>query len=155
MTNNYIVTKEGLADLKKELKFRSTEKREELRKSMDAMKAAGDISENEGLELTIEETHLNEARIAELEKILKNAKIQDNKSGHVSIGSTVDILIKDSKDSKSFKIVGEEEANPIENKISYLSPLGAILLNKKLNDEVKFDKPNGDSIVYVIKKIEI
>jgi transcription elongation factor GreA len=150
MKNEYVVTKEGLVQLQEELAFRSGPKRMELRQSMDAMKAAGDISENEGLELTIEETHLNDARVAELEKILEVAVVKDAVVGEVHLGSEVTL---EGEDKKTYRIVGEEEANPLEGKISYLSPLGEKLMKKKSGATVTFQKPNGTESTYKITKI--
>jgi transcription elongation factor GreA len=151
MSNKYVVTKEGLAQLKEELEMRTGKKREELRNSLEAMKSAGDLSENEGYSLTKEEIQLNEARIAELEKMLENATVSKAVEGQVRIGSEVTI---EGDDKKIYKIVGEEETNPTEGKISHLSPLGAKLLNKKVGDVIKFSKPNGEESTYKIIRIQ-
>jgi transcription elongation factor GreA len=150
MTDQYTVTKEGLEQLKEELKTRSGEKRQILRDTLEAMKGAGDLSENEGYTLTKDEIQLNESRISELQVMISNAVISKAVEGKVRIGSEVKL---EGEDKKTYKIVGEEETNPLEGKISHLSPLGEKLINKKVGDIVKFSKPNGDEITYKITEI--
>jgi transcription elongation factor GreA len=151
MTNDIIVTKEGLEQMQVELATRTGEKREMLRNSLEAMKAAGDLSENEGYTLTKDEIQLNESRISELEKMLENAVVSKVVEGKVHIGSEV---MLEGDDKKTYKLVGEEEANPLENKISHLSPLGSKIMNKKVGDTVTFEKPNGTSSTYKITGIK-
>lgn len=137
-----LLTQQGLDELKKELDFRSTTKREELKNTLEDMRSKGDLSENEGYSLTIEESELNEARIVELEEIISKAKVITKcEVGTVCVGSKVTVKI-DSQ-SKVFELVGEDQANPLENKISYKSPIGTALMDKKVGDKAKIETPAG------------
>lgn len=142
-TKKSMMTQEGLNELIKELEYRKTEKHEELKDMREKMREAGDISENEGLEIAIEESLANEKRISELEKIIENAEVvkSDGKSTVVDIGSTVKV---ESTSEQTFKIVGENEANPLEGKISHESPLGKALLKKSKGDTAKLETPQGE-----------
>ena len=95
-----------------------------------------------------------EERIQKLEAILKGAKIvRGSKSDTVGMGSTVQVSKVSSNEKHQYTIVGAEEANIIEGKVSYHSPLGAALLGKKKGDEFSFHTPKGTQ-KYKILKVE-
>ncbi len=147
------VTKEGLKKLKEELNYLKTTKRQEIAKRIQAAKDLGDLSENAEYSEAKEQQALNEKRIAELEEILKNAQTIDDrhpKSNVVQIGST--ITVRSNKKERTFTIVGSNEANPAEGKISNESPLAMSFLGHKAGDKVEVETPKG-KIVYSIISI--
>lgn len=149
------VTKEGLEKIKKELQELKTIKRQEISRRIQEAKELGDLSENAEYAEAKEARALNEKRIAEIEIILRDAEtisIQPSMSDTVQIGSTIVIRNGDKKE-KVFTIVGSNEANPVEGKISNESPLGTAFLGRKPGEEVDIKIPNGE-IKYKIIKIK-
>ncbi len=152
----YKTTKEGLENLVTELKQRESELREKIKQALNEARNQGDLRENDGYSLAIEEQQANEARIAELKEKIENAEIVESskncdvKECKVNIGNTV--TLQGEKEVK-YDITGEEEANPLEGKISYISPIGSAILGKKVGDEVKIKTPKGIT-AYKISKVE-
>ena len=148
----YIFTKEGFEKIIKELDYRKNELRNKLRDTVDQMRQRGDLSENDGYSLALEESHANESEIQELEDKIKNAEIvKATKNGKVDIGETV--VLEDSKGkTQKYKIVGEDEANPLEGKISFKSPIGKVILGKKKGQRVVTKSPAGKT-KWTIKEI--
>ncbi len=152
MTKHYI-TAEGLEKLKEELIFLKTEKRQSISRRIQAAKELGDLSENAEYSEAKEQQALNEGKVAEIEEMIKNAETIDNKhlnSSIVNIGST--IKIKNTKGERTFTIVGSNEANPSEGKISNETPLASSFLGHKVNDNVKVETPRG-LVTYTILAI--
>ena len=143
-----LLTKQGYDELKKELEYRINEKRKEISVLLGQAKEMGDLSENESYTAMTEEMHNNEYRILELQAILDNSKIVENcNKNKVCVGAKVTVLI-DGKSEKTLEIVGEDQADPFEDKISYLSPIGSALMKKKVGDKVEIV-----GTTYEIKKI--
>jgi transcription elongation factor GreA len=143
-----IITESGLKSLKEELEFRTTEKRLSIRDQLEDMRSKGDLSENDGYTMTLEDKSANEKRILEITEMIANSKvIKGNNDSKVDPGDTVTIK---SKDTKQYRIVGEEEANPMENKISNSSPIGKALLGKRKGDKVEISTPQGKVIYEII-----
>lgn len=141
--STHTMTQKGLDELKVELDHRINVKREELRSIVEDSIQKGDISENEAYELALEETESNEMRIAELERVIGNAVIATDTGIHtVSIGNTVSV--RSSSGDLEIQIVGQAEANPLDNKISDATPLGQALIGKKKGDKVTISLPKGD-----------
>jgi transcription elongation factor GreA len=150
--NDVYITKEGLENLKKELKTLVEEKRPEMAKRIKEAREMGDISENSEYDAARQEQSFTEGRIEELEEIVKNAKFsQPNKKDSVGVGCKVTVHIDGAEES--FHIVGALEANPSEKKISHESPLGSALVGKKVGDKIEVDAPVG-KLTYTILKIE-
>jgi transcription elongation factor GreA len=151
--NKHYLTKEKLAELKEELEALKGEKRQEIAERLKTAKDYGDLSENSEYSEAREEQAKVETRIFELEEMLKQISIieKGSTSDEVGVGSTVTV----SKGGASFKyiIVGSNETNPEEGRISNESPLGQALLGHKINDSVNFHTPVGE-VVYKITKIE-
>lgn len=152
-----LLTKEGFTKLKTELEDLKDVKRREVAERLKEAISYGDLSENSEYEEAKNEQAFVEGRIAELEKKVKYAKIiqehQDIKK--VQIGTTVvikNIGIKNA-DKEEYTIVGSTEANPLEEKISNESPVGAALLDQKKGDIVKVLAPSG-VIEYEILTLE-
>ncbi|HVX92632.1 MAG TPA: GreA/GreB family elongation factor [Candidatus Dojkabacteria bacterium] len=141
-TNNYLVTKEGLEKLKQELETR-TNKREELKEALDSARSKGDLRENDGYTLAVEDYQNNEAEIARLTEVITKSEVVESKDKNkVEVGDTVVVKDKDGN-KKTFVLVGEGEADPMKNQISYHSPIGKALIGKFKGDKVKFSTPAG------------
>ncbi|MFA5602524.1 MAG: transcription elongation factor GreA [Bacilli bacterium] len=154
-TSEYYLTKEGVAELRKELDYLITIKRPEVITALKEARSLGDLSENADYDAARNEQAQVEARITQLEHLLSNVVIIKNGSKEkVAVGSTVEIeYIEDEGDSEIYKIVGSQEADPSNNKISNKSPIANAILNHKVGDIVKVESPNGEYEVK-IKNIE-
>lgn len=151
MEEIYKTTKKGLEELKKELKHREGELRSKIADTLSDMRNQGDLRENDGYSMAVEEQKINEEKIMELKEKIRNAVIIKGESnGLVQIGNTV--TLQNSKEIK-YEITGEDEANPLEGKISHKSPIGKAIIGKKVGDAVVIETPKGSS-EYVIKKID-
>ncbi len=129
------LTNEGLEEIKKELDYLKTEKRPEVIEALKEARALGDLSENAEYDAARSEQTEVEARIAELEKMVEKAVIiKESSKNKVSIGSKIKIEYVDDKEVETYTIVGTNEANAFENKISNESPLVKAILGKKKGD---------------------
>jgi transcription elongation factor GreA len=148
------LTKEKKAELENELKTLTTVRRKEIAEALEYAKSLGDLSENAEYHQAREDQGAAEERIAHLEQILKNAVVMDSKhsSGTVEVGTTVTVLKKGDKEERTFTLVGSEEADSLNGRISNESPLGGALLGKKEGDKVMVESPKG-AFEYTIKKI--
>jgi len=146
-------SEEKLKTLKKELEYLRRVKSKEIARRLKKAAAFGDLSENAEYEEAREAYENLKRRIAELDNLIKNAKIIKKKKNvqEVQIGSKV--VVKSGKETEEFYIVGAEEADPLANKISYESPIGKALLGKKVGEKVEVKTPSG-KIIYQIEKIE-
>lgn len=147
------ITAEGLEKLKKELNYLKETKRKEIADRLEKCISFGDLTENSEYHETKEAQGFLEGRILELEDLVKNAVIvpEEAKNKFAQVGSTV--LVKAGEAMQEFKIVGAEEANPPEGKISVDSPLGKALINQPKGVMVEINAPGG-KIHYKIVKIE-
>jgi transcription elongation factor GreA len=138
------LTQEGLTKLSEELKYLINEKRKEVIERIREAAAHGDLSENADYAQAREEQSFIEGRIQEIEDMIKNAEIitASHQHSNVTIGSTV--VVKVGGKDKTYTIVGSNEANPIEGKISNESLVGKALLGKKLHDKVTIQAPAGE-----------
>lgn len=129
------LTNEGLEEIKKELDYLKTEKRPAVIEALKEARALGDLSENAEYDAARSEQTEVEARIAELEKMVEKAVIiKGSSKNKVSIGSKVKIEYVDDKEVDTYTIVGTNEADAFENKISNESPLVKAILGKKKGD---------------------
>ena len=141
MEEVYKTTKEGLLKLKEELTYREKELKKEITNTLNEMRNQGDLSENDGYSMAIEEFHINEERILEIKEKLKNAvvvKTQDKKK--VDLGDTVTLK---GDTTLTYTLTSEDEANPLEGKISYLSPIGIAVMDKKIKSKITIETPKG------------
>jgi transcription elongation factor GreA len=151
MDEKLYITKEQKADLEAELKELSSVKRKEIIEALDFAKSLGDLSENAEYHQAREAQGKNEARIKEIENILKYAEVSSgSRTGVIRVGSTVVVQKSGTKDKKEFKIVGPEEADMPSGKLSYKSPLGAALFEHKKGEEVSFSTPGGTTKYKII-----
>lgn len=142
MTDEVILTSEGLVKIKEELQFLKREKRKEIAESIKDAKEYGDISENAEYDDAKNEQAFVEGRIAELEKMIKNVKIvkRASRCDRVKIGCTVEVA-SDGKQVK-YRIVGPSESSPSEGRISHESPLGAALIDKAVGEVIDLKLPD-------------
>lgn len=148
------VTQEGLEELKKEQENLIHVVRQEVIEDLKAARAQGDLSENADYDAARDRQAQVEARIRELEVMLNNIEIIDDKQGSVrvaKIGSTVKIEELDTHQIDEFTIVGSVEADPLNGKLSNVTPLAEAILEHKVGQivEVLVDEP------YQVKILEI
>lgn len=142
--NTVYLTQEGLDNLKKELDDLINVRRPENVQAIKEARALGDLSENAEYDAARNEQAVIEARIKQLEKMLENVSIiTDVSTDSVGIGNTVSIKYVDDDEEDEYKIVGSQEADPFESKISNESPIAQALFNHKVGDIVTVDSPNG------------
>lgn len=147
------LTAEKFDELKKELDHLKTVRRKEVAESLEYARSLGDLSENAEYQEARDMQGAIEERISHLEKVIKEAKIvaHDKKGDVIVLGSTLTIQKDKDKDSHTYTIVGAEEANIHEKKLSYLSPLGESLMGKIKGDEFSFETPAGKQKYKVLK----
>ena len=138
------LTQEGVDNLKTELAYLKDVKREENLEALKEARAQGDLSENADYDAARNEQARIEARIAEIENIIKNVKIiKANQEDIVNIGKTVNVRFIESGDIKEFYLVGSIEADPRARKISIESPIGKAMLNHQEGDLVEVKTETG------------
>lgn len=153
MSKKYLLTPQGLEKLNKELKELVENKRKEVIERIREAAAHGDLSENADYAQAREEQSFIEGRIAEIEEIVKNAEIiaQGGHGNNVTIGSSVTVKVNGVE--KQYAIVGSNEANPKEGKISNESMVGQALLGRKTGEKFKITAPAGE-VEYEIMAIK-
>lgn len=142
-----ILTYEGLQKLEEELEHLKVVKRKEISQKIKEAREQGDLSENAEYDAAKDEQRDIEARIEELEKILKNAEVvveDEVDLDSISIGCKVKILDMEFQEEMEYKIVGSTEANSLKGKISNESPVGKALLGAKTGDVVTVETPTGE-----------
>ena len=142
-----ILTYEGLRKLEDELENLKVVKRKEISQKIKEAREQGDLSENAEYDAAKDEQRDIEARIEEIEKILKNAEVvveEEVDLDSISIGCKVRILDMEFNEEMEYKIVGSTEANSLKGKISNESPVGKALLGAKTGDVVKVETPTGE-----------
>ena len=144
MSDEKYFTPEGLAKIKKELDVLKKVRRKEIVERIEEAIKLGDLSENAEYHEAKDEQGLNEARIRELEEVIKNAVIISGEKGKkrcIEVGCT--LRVKYDGQEREFTIVGPSEANPSEGFISNESPAGEAFLGKKIGDKVNIEVPAG------------
>jgi transcription elongation factor GreA len=146
---NYL-SPEGLEKLKQELVELKTVRRRETAAKIETAKALGDLSENAEYHEAKDEMAFIEGRIMEIEQILKNVSVieQGQSGGTVRVGST--ITVESSGKKKEYTIVGSNEADPLQGKISNESPLGSAFLGHVAGDKVSVTTPAGSQTYTII-----
>ena len=151
-----ILTYEGLKKLEEELEDLKVNRRKEVADKIKEAREQGDLSENAEYDAAKDEQREIEARIEELEKILKNAEVVDEDEVDVdtiNIGCKVKILDMEYDEELEFRIVGSTEASSLQGKISNESPVGKALLRHKVGDVVEVETQAG-AIEYKILEIQ-
>jgi transcription elongation factor GreA len=155
MADSSYLTAEGLEKLQKELINLKGSAREDLSRRLREAIQMGDLSENADYIQAKEDQGFLEGRIQELEQILNNVVLIDDKKkskGSVDIGSTITVQ-ESTYPEEIYFLVGPKEADPANGRISYESPIGKGLIGHKVGDEILIETPGG-SIRLTIKKID-
>lgn len=149
MDTNYL-SKERLEELKKELEQLKTVKRMEIADGLKRAKEYGDLSENFEYAEVREEQARVEARIGELEEIIRNATVitKSHSVKKVQVGARVTVK-KDGK-TVQYAIVGSNESDPLAGKISNESPIGKALIGREAGDKVEVHAPSGKTVYEII-----
>ncbi|MBU0999820.1 transcription elongation factor GreA [Patescibacteria group bacterium] len=151
LKNTYISLK-GIADVKQELDFLKDTKRSQIAETIHQARGYGDLTENSEYDAAMDEQAMVENRIAELENILKIAKVipEPSTQDFVTIGSVVRVEMIDGVDE--FTITGRVETDPAKKRISNESPLGSALVGARKGDKVEVVTP---SIKYQCRVLDI
>ncbi len=154
MAKQTTVSTEGLKKLQEELEYLKTTKRKEVAEAIKVARAFGDLSENSEYDEAKNEQGLVEARIAEIESMLKNVKVIDEsniKTDSVDVGNRVKVLDETFDEELEYTIVGSSESNPVEFKISDESPIGRALIGACIGETVKAETPGGEIVMKVLE----
>lgn len=156
MAKKNILTYEGLRKLEEEVQDLKVNKRREIAQKIKEAREQGDLSENAEYDAAKDEQRDIEARIEEIEAILKNAEVvveDEVDLDKISVGCKVRILDTEFDEELEYKIVGSTEANSLKGKISNESPLGRALLGKTVGEVVKVEAPVGE-LSYKVLEIQ-
>ena len=148
------VTDDGLKKLQDELEYLKTEGRTDIAEKIKVARGYGDLSENSEYDDAKNEQAKIEARIVELEAMLKNVEIIKDIKGAaktVVVGVKVKVYDEEFEEEDEYHVVGSTEADPVNNKISDESPVGRALLGHKVGDIVTVEAPAGDIKLKIIK----
>jgi transcription elongation factor GreA len=138
------LTKEKFQELEKELEHLKTAKRKEIAEALEYAKSLGDLSENQEYQEARDSQAILEDRITHLEVILKSAKIVSTQSTNlVMVGSVVTVEKESDKSRKSYTMVGSEESDAANGKVSMYSPFGLAAMGKSKNETFSFKTPSG------------
>lgn len=139
-----MLTPQGKIELEEELKLLRDVKRPQLIQSIQELSDDGDVSDNSEFEDVKEELVQLDSRIREIEIFLEKAEVIEHVGGDgvVGFGSTVTV-IDDEQETETWTIVGPQEANPMQGRISNVSPVGAALMGKRVGDTVTVAAPGG------------
>ncbi len=147
------ITDDGLKKLEEELEFLKTSGRADIAEKIKVARGYGDLSENSEYDEAKNEQAKIEARIVEIETMLKNIEIIEDVKGNaktVVVGVKVKVLDVEYGDESEYRVVGSTEADPQTGKISDESPVGKALMGKKIGDEVIVEAPGGEFKLKVI-----
>jgi transcription elongation factor GreA len=138
------LSKEKYKELVEELDFLKTTRRKEIAEQLEYARSLGDLSENAEYKEARDHQADLEDRITEIDNILQNAVVvQTHSHTKVSVGSKVTVIKKGTKVEQVYHVVSPSEADALHGKISYESPLGAAMMNKKKGDTFVFAAPKG------------
>lgn len=150
---SYYMTQEGKEKIEKELHLLKTEKRKEVVERIRIARDFGDLSENSEYDSAKEEQAFVESKIAQLEKMLRNAVIIENDENNknvVTLGRKVTFVELPDGEEETYTIVGSAEADPFEGKISNDSPMAKSLLGQEKGAEVMVPTPGGEIKVKIL-----
>ncbi|HPD99745.1 MAG: transcription elongation factor GreA [Candidatus Izemoplasmatales bacterium] len=156
MENTYKLTEAGFEQLKAELEELKGEKRNANLEALKEARAQGDLSENADYDAARDEQARIEARIKEIENILKNSEIikENNRSRVIGMGKTVEVKFLDTDRIMEFTIVGRLEANPMQKKVSNESPLGKAIIGAKKGKVLTFKSETGQEVTVEILEVK-
>jgi len=151
-TEKHYLSQGKVEELRKESEELKTVKRREIAERLEFSKSLGDLSENAEYHSAREEQAVIEDRINEIESLLRSSEIlADRKTTTVGVGSSLTIKRSDNKEEATYKIVSPEEIDVLSGHISYKSPLGSVLMNRKKGEEITVNTPQGEVSYSVIK----
>ena len=156
MQKEVLMTESGLKKYEAELEELKSVRRKEISEKIKVALSFGDLSENSEYDEAKNEQAIVEARISELEELLKNVKIIDEKelsTDAIHVGSRVVVMDITFDEKVEYQIVGSKEANPLEDRISDESPVGQALLGHKVGDVVEVEAPGG-AVSYQVLEIK-
>ena len=153
--NRTPLTSNGFDRLKEELHILKTQERPAVIQAISEARAHGDLSENAEYDAAKEKQSMLEGRIQDLENKISTAEIINptelQRDGRVVFGVFVTFVDLNTNEQFKYQIVGEDEANIREGKISYVSPIARALIGKIEDDITEFDIPSGKREVQIIK----
>ena len=147
-----LLTYEGLKKLEDELQDLKVVQRKEIAQKIKEAREQGDLSENAEYDAAKDEQRDIEARIEQIEKILKNAEVVVDLD-KISVGCVVKVLDVEYDEEEEFKLVGSSEANSLNGKISNESPVGKALIGARVGDTIKVETQAGE-IEYKVLEIQ-
>lgn len=147
--NQVLVTKQGYDDLIREKNEILTVKIPHANEELAKAREQGDLSENSAYTAAREERETLSRRLDEVNELIQSLKIARPTAGVIGIGSKV--VVDNGKTKTAYKIVGEVESNPKEQKISNKSPLGSLLMGKQKGDSVELKTDTGKTIYKIIE----
>ncbi|MDD9147633.1 transcription elongation factor GreA [Sporolactobacillus sp. CQH2019] len=149
----HYMTAEGKNKLERELEYLKTEKRKEVVERIKIARGFGDLSENSEYDAAKDEQAFVEARIQQLEQMIRNSVIieDDETTDVVKIGKSVTFKELPDGEEETYQIVGSAESNPFEGKISNDSPMAKGLIGLSVGEEVNVNTPGGDIRVKILK----
>ena len=156
MAKEYKLSSERLKELQEEMTYLKTVREKEVAELIKEARSFGDLSENSEYDEAKNEQGKLYSRIAQLEEILSNYVVIEEEADHgdyVRLGSTVVVLDKEFDEQETYKIVGSQEADPMNGTISEDSPFGKALMGKNAGDDVVVDAPAGP-IAYKIMEVQ-
>lgn len=149
-----LYTQEGYQALVDELEYLKGTKRQQVKEDIATARAFGDLSENAEYDEARNEQAKVEARITELEELILGAVIVDESkidTSIVNMGSIVKVYDKEFDETVEYSIVGSNEADPFQNRISDMSPIGRALIGKRAGDEATVEAPNGNIVLKILE----
>ncbi len=149
MKKLYRLTRTGVEELEAELHL-LIEKRSTIADAIKSAREQGDLAENAEYQTAREEQERNESRISEIENILQNVEIIKKPKGDTKVQLGSHVKLKSDGKTKEFQVVGTVEADPLSGKISDESPIGQVLLGKKVGDSVELVTASDTTVFKVV-----
>lgn len=153
MVEKVPMTPSGFTKLQEELRWRQQEERPRIIEAIAEARAHGDLSENAEYHAAKEAQSYNEGRITELEDFTTRAEVIDltKMSGtKIKFGATVKLLDEDTEENKVYQIVGDQEADVKEGRISISSPIARALIGKEVGDSIEVNAPGGSKAYEIL-----
>ena len=144
--NKVPMTGEGFASLKEELRWRQQEERPRIIEAISEARSHGDLSEHAEYHAAKEAQSLNEGRVNELEDYIARAEVIDVSKltgDKIKFGATVVLVDEDTEEKKTYRIVGDQEADVKSGRISISSPIARALIGKEVGDAIEVNAPGG------------
>ena len=155
MAKEYKLSPERLKELQEEMTYLKTVREKEVAELIKEARSFGDLSENSEYDEAKNEQGKLYSRIAQLEEILSNYVVieEETEGDYVRLGCTVKVLDKEFDEEATYKIVGSQEADPMNGLISEESPFGKALMGRVAGEEITVDAPSGP-VEYKILTVE-